>query len=329
MLRRIALAILLLCSTAAFGAPAASPLKVELKFAPEHALPSIPVEVTVTITNRSAKPAFYTDRAAFEVTHDGDAPFIAELNTSEPEVIDSLPAVGDDDHPEMYRLSAGETRRHIYALPLHLTMRGLWSDRRVSDPGSYSVRVAIQPADPAKPLNNNPRAAATPAERVPGWVWSQPALLQIDAPIGVDAEAWADLKKLGRSGSWSSRDWQTRGWDAAAMLREKYPTSTYAIYAAPFVQTKTQRESEEILKTALQATRDPAFAETLRLQIAYLHVVEYYECANKRCGESVAQLLATKARADLTSLIDTTNRESIRRSARKQLDQLNERAGEP
>ncbi|MCM2315735.1 MAG: hypothetical protein NDJ92_11365 [Thermoanaerobaculia bacterium] len=214
---------------------AAPVIRLELK--PAEQLPGLPVKFEITAESSDATSASIPNRVSLLVTRPNGQRFLA----------------GVEDERVMFAAREGDRIEVPARKPVDLTFwyRAPWlADCRLQQPGQYTFQL-IAGTNPAAVLSSDGD----------GLLRSNEAQFRVLKPEGEDEKAFAILKHPSQGcARWYSPSLSAEIW-------EKYPDSTYAMYALPTVADLNEQIA--LIRQSLQRWPDSPVSETVRRDLAF------------------------------------------------------------
>lgn len=242
--------LLMLVLCAALAAPAFAQLTVttSLELQPATTIPELPVAFLVTITNPTSRPVVLANAMSLRVTpSNGDGFLAAGIGGRTVVNLPRQATTGCGGSEQCVSIPpSGQLQLYINYGPT-LDGNEFFSDRRLSQPGTYSLQLIL--------------FVSSARDLAP--VSSGPAAFVVQSPSGVDVQALDFLNQHGSGGVWSNENWALTGDDIAPLIRANYPTSTYATWVAALGRVSSPTASVANLDAALATNPTPSLRDNL------------------------------------------------------------------
>lgn len=298
MIRRLALAICLALPLAA----AADPVTLRLALDAQRTLPSVPVGITITATNRSDVPAAIPSIIWMRLDNGSGRPVLLSASNA----VDAPEGVGV---PQQIRSIPPHSSITICRVTPNIFLMGTpWiGNTSVAGIGTFTL-TALLSDDRPDPSDHNVLS-------------SNSVELQATPFNDDDRNAWKWLVEKGR-GSWTGLSWTVNDW--ADELLTRFPRSNYAPYAVVFARGTGISDRHDLARRVLAAFPQFPLADDVKLEFARRHRDEFLHL--QRDDVAAAAANAEIARNLANEVLAHTVAPDVRTRAREILDHTPPRA---
>lgn len=290
--------ILFIASNAVAASPAA---EVRLVLDEASVLPGTPTGLSVMVINRGHEelqlPPFLWLVAKNDV---GDTFTLRAQLTTDGEA-EAVPT-------EKRTIEAGRSREFRYDPTFAIVASPWLTDDRLS-PGRYHLRAVFAPEVKPDGRFDSNNAIASGEE-----------VLTVSLESPEDVAVWEWLRKAG-GGKWGDRAWLSPRVDFADFVMKNYPTSHYALFAAPFLPMRDYGEPSPVLEEQARRFPKKSFTDQVKLLLMQYHV-QALDTACHHSDMSRAAEHSDAARAIASQLVRNSRSSNVRSSAKELLDRV-------
>jgi len=246
-------------------------IELQLESSVRQKLPALPIPLRVVAVNRGGSPLYLPPAVFFYAAREGAGKFLGGDATGW-----SKTPIGDEDldpnwDPRIV-LEPGKTItaefpvRHDCVDPSFFLNAFLWV------PGRYQFRV-LAAEDTERLLDAmQGDSLSEVVQTVPDLILSEPLTIDILEPSGVDAEAWNYLRERTQRNHWPYFVGLGDDRPVLQTLRERFPTSQYALCVAAARTQDLSLTQLETLAAQLRAAPKPQYMlEWTELAIGGVH----------------------------------------------------------
>lgn len=305
-----------LAGSAANASPSQPAVEIKLEIEPDNALPGVPVEFRMTVTNRSKVPVTVPPALKLHVRPANGKAFFA--NHGFPHENPTL-AAWPDEMGKAFRLKPGETRIFYEGIDGSLGNPAWFWEERLNRPGTYRLQIVSEPAPPQwqdvfrKPF-------VPPGDLIKEPIASSVAEFVVQEPAGEDAMVWKMMQTLAK-GQWTARHFATYGSRVAAEMWKTYRTSGYLHDLATLITLDDRQEKTAALLAALAMKPDGSRADWIRVALASHYSNMALETASDHGADlKKAESFAQEARNLLAPLFGRVKSPSLLWSAERAME---------
>jgi hypothetical protein len=269
------------------------------------------------VTNQSDHPVNIPNFMLLEVQTQTNERFFAQWGPSGHDQYIGFFESADSKHLE---IPSGKTITFEFPINSRLTAPECFYDYRLTFPGTYHLRVILDPEPNAKYLGEHSLPKRKEMNGLSERVLSNQATLIIETPAKDDAIVWNRMLERTDGKGWSGSEWSSYGFNMAKEIWKNHKASSYIPYIVAGVPSlPEERISNYELVLSMNSTH--RMAPFLHRGLAEIYSdLSFYEL-NVRKSTETAKEYFEKSQKHLNSLIQLTDNSEMVREAKEMLDE--------